>query len=195
MTPAGFSLGSASYPTLRRDRSRRGARVHQLLRDRLHAEVEALQGPRPQEYQVAWLSEHDVVPRSPSRDADDHDASPALEHRSARLAKVPLIVALDPQRFEHVGRDPAQLGARVDQYGPHGTPLTRAGRVLELDVDAGASHIVRHSTSSSHAEEYHGVAGGVNTLRATRAASNDGSMTAGTDCTRSTLPASPRSRH
>src|ERR1051325_5681640 len=138
MTPAGFSLGSASYPTLRRDRSRRGARVHQLLRDRLHAEVEALQGPRPQEYQVAWLSEH--------------DASPALEHRSARLAKVPLIVALDPQRFEHVGRDPAQLGARVDQYGPHGTPLTRAGRVLELDVDAEASHIVRHSTSSSHAE-------------------------------------------
>src|ERR1051325_4516989 len=89
----------------------------------------------------------------------------ALEHRAVRLAKVPLIVAPDPQRLEHVGRDPAQLGARVDEYGPHRASLTGAGRVLELDVDAEASHIVRHSTSSRHAEEYHGVAGGVNAMR------------------------------
>src|ERR1041384_5506121 len=49
-------------------------------------------------------------------------------------------------------RAPPHLGALVDEYGPPRASLTGAGRVLELDVDAEASHIVRHSPSSSHAE-------------------------------------------
>src|SRR5438876_414312 len=79
------------------DQYRRGCRpgVNELLRDRLHAEVESLQRARTKQREVARLTEDHVIPRSLSRHRDDDDARPALEHGPVRLAEPPPILALD----------------------------------------------------------------------------------------------------
>src|SRR5712691_1631462 len=130
------------------DQYRRGCRpgVDELLRDRLHAEVESLQRARAKQREVARLTEDDIIPRSLSCYGDHDDTGPALEHSPVRLAEPPLIVARDVQRLEHLRRYPTQLGTRVDQDRPERSFLARPGRVLELDVNAKRPHIVWHSS-------------------------------------------------
>src|SRR5437773_2085685 len=76
-----------------------------------------------------------------------HTASPPLQSCSVGLAEAPLVVALDVQRFENLGRDPRQFRAGVHQHGLEGSSLARAGRVLDLHVYAEGSHVVGHNNS------------------------------------------------
>src|SRR2546430_15065543 len=91
------------YTTLFRSRGGRGPGVHQSLGDRLDSEVEAFQGARSEEDQVASLSEHDLVRRPLPDYVDEHTARPSLQNRSVGLAEMPPVVALDAQRFEDLG--------------------------------------------------------------------------------------------
>jgi len=77
----------------------------------------------------------------------EHTASPSLQNRSVGLAEMPLVVALDAQRFEDLDGNPRQLRTGVHQDRSQGTSLARAGRVLDLHVYAEASHLVGHSSS------------------------------------------------
>src|SRR2546430_15298141 len=77
------------YTTLFRSRGGRGPGVHQSLGDRLDSEVEAFQGARSEEDQVASLSEHDLVRRPLPDYVDEHTASPSLQNPSVGLAEMP----------------------------------------------------------------------------------------------------------
>src|ERR1041385_591042 len=82
---------------LPRDRSRRRPRVDQLLRDRLHAEVQAFQGARTQQHKISRLPEHDLIRRALACDGDQYASSPPLEDGAVRLAEQPSVVVLDAQ--------------------------------------------------------------------------------------------------
>src|SRR5438094_8782541 len=71
--------------SLRRRGRGRGPGVHQSLGGGLDSEVEAFQGARSEEDQVASLSEHDLVRRPLPDYADEHTASPPLQNRSVGL--------------------------------------------------------------------------------------------------------------
>ena len=75
--------------------SRRGTRVHELFRDGLDAEVEPFQATRPQQHEVARLSEYDLVRRSLPGYVDRRTARPSLKDGPVSLTEQPLVVALD----------------------------------------------------------------------------------------------------
>jgi hypothetical protein len=65
---------------------------------------------------------------------------------------MPAIVALNTQRLEDLRRNPRQLGTGVYKDRPEQPFVPGVRGVLDLDVDAEASHFVGHSRSSWYAE-------------------------------------------
>src|ERR1041385_2346937 len=135
-----WSVHALSFPELHERRTRRavmgwsrrhsgrgGAGVNQPPGDRFDAEVEPLQGSRPQEDQIPRLSEYHVVPCSLPGNPDDDDAGPPLEDGCVRLTEPPLVIALDSELFEDFRRYPRQFGARVHQHRVELPALARPG--------------------------------------------------------------------
>src|SRR2546423_10189581 len=130
-----------------RPRGGRGPGVHQLLGDGLDPEVQPFQRARSEYYEIAGLSEHDVVGGALAGHVNERGTSPTLEDRPVGLPEAPRVVPLDTERFENLGRNPRQLRSSVDQNRSQGASLARAGRVLDLDVYAESPHVVGHSSS------------------------------------------------
>jgi hypothetical protein len=65
---------------------------------------------------------------------------------------VPDLSTLNPKRFEERGRKPRQLDARVHEHILEKLAAAWCRRVLDLDVDSEASHIVGHTTPGGDAE-------------------------------------------
>jgi len=115
-----------------------------LFPDRIHPEVESLQGARAKQHEIARLAEHDVVRRPLPRDADQRRTDPTRDDGAGGLPEALLLVTLDAERFEEFGRHPRQLGAGVHQHGRQRTRLPRARGVLDLDLDSERSLSVAH---------------------------------------------------
>jgi hypothetical protein len=80
--------------------------VYQAFGDRLDAEVQSFQGPGAEQDQIARFAEYDFVGCAFAGHGDEHAAGPTFENGSVGLAKEPFVIALDAERFEHLGRSP-----------------------------------------------------------------------------------------
>jgi len=118
-----------------------------LFGDGLYPEVQTFQCARSQQREVGRLAEHHVVIGSFAGDIDNCAARPALENGPVSLAEVPLIVPLDPQGLEDLGRNPGQFRAGVDKHRPERSSLARTDGILDVDVNSKGSHVAWHNYS------------------------------------------------
>src|SRR5688572_27835040 len=69
------------------DPRRRRPGIHQPLRHGLDPEVESLEAPRPEPYEVTRLAEDDLIRGAAAADGDEHTTGPSFERAAIGLTE------------------------------------------------------------------------------------------------------------
>lgn len=139
----------------------RRAGVDEALGDWIDTKVQSLECARAEEGEVARLAEHHFVAGLDAHRADDGEARYSLEHRAVRLTKVPDLLPLDAETLEHLGGNPRELGAGVDEDTVKNLARSRTREILDLDIDAKGAHVLGHDSLLYLAELYRKAASSV----------------------------------
>jgi hypothetical protein len=128
-------------------RYRRRPGVDQLSCERFYSKIESFECTGAQQDEVTRFAEDDIVSSPFAGHVYERRASPSLENRAVRLTKTPLGVPLDAEGFEQLERNPRQFGAGINEHRAQVSLGAGLSGVLDLDVHAKRSHIVRHYCS------------------------------------------------
>src|ERR1041385_6405356 len=103
---------------------------------------------RAKQNQVLRLAEHHVVRSRTTGYVHEGQANPALQHGPIGLPEAPYLPVFYSQGLEQRGGKPGELRTGSNEDRVQHAPRARAEWILDLDVDAKGSHVVRHSNSS-----------------------------------------------
>lgn len=98
--------------------------IHQFLGLGIDSKVQALQGSRAEQGQIAGLGKHNLVDGPDTRDIKARGSNPALENLAVGLPKLHGLSALDAKRLQDRSWNPGGLGAGIDESPTHEFSVT-----------------------------------------------------------------------